>query len=347
MTELMKSCRNVFYFSVINAIGGVESFFWYLAQKYPNLEVYYKSGDLKQISRLAELISTHKYTGGTIVCDKFFCQYNVDVLDNVEANDIYYIVHSDYKTNGFMPIVHPKINHYIGVSQLVCDNFKDLTGLDCELIYNPLVINKKAKKPLIIVSAMRLSREKGLDNMLKLAEKLDKENIRYLWFVFTNNKKEFNNSNIILVEPKLDIAPYLKIADYVAALSTSEAYGYTPIEALSLGVPVLLMDLPIWKELGIKDKEHGYIIDNIESFDVNKLLNIPKNITYEAPKDNWGKYLKGKTSYDPNKLIKVKPIKDYFDVEFNKWVHIKDEPFEVKISRAIYLMGLGLVKEIK
>ena len=131
------------------------------------------AGDAKQIERLAKLIPTHKYSGGTLVCDKFFCQYAVDILENVQANDYFYIVHCDYKTNGFMPITHPKINHYIGVSQLVCDSFTELTGLPCELIYNPVVIDKKAKKPLVIVSAMRMSPEKGKDNIIKIANKLD------------------------------------------------------------------------------------------------------------------------------------------------------------------------------
>lgn len=341
-----KNCRNVFYFSEINSIGGVESFFYYLAQKYKNLEVYYKKADSKQLERLAKLIPTHKYTGGTIVCDNFFCQYNVDILDNVIAEDIYYIVHSDYKTNGFQPITHPKINHYIGVSQVVCDSFKDLTGLNCELIYNPVVIDKKAQKPLIIVSAMRMSKEKGKEIIIKLTEKLDREGLKYLWFIFTNSSRDIPNPNIILIEPKLDIAPYLKMADIVAAPSTSEAYGYTPVEALMLGKPVLLMDLPIWHELGIKDGVHGWIIKDIDNFNVKDLYKKIPPFEYEPPKDEWGKLIKGKSNYDPNKTIKVKPVRTYFDTELNTWIYNNDEPFEVKTPRAIYLLSLGLVKEV-
>lgn len=45
--------------------------------------------------------------------------------------------------------------------------------------------------------------------MIKLAEKLDKANIKYLWLVFTNDTKAINNSNIIYMKPRLDIRPYL------------------------------------------------------------------------------------------------------------------------------------------
>lgn len=346
MQELVNNSRCVFYFSEINAIGGVESFFWYLANLYKNIEVYYKKTDPKQIERLARLIPTHKYTGGKIVCDKFFCQYNVDILDQVEANDIFYIVHSDYKNNGYLPITHPKINHYIGVSQTVCDSFKELTGLDCELIYNPVVIDKKAKKPLVLVSAMRMSPEKGKDNLIKIADKLDKENLPYIWLVFTNSTREIQNPNIIYLSPRLDIAPYLKLADIVVAPSKSEAFGYTPVEALMLGIPVVLMDLPIWHELGIKDGVHGWIIKDIDNFDVHKLYDKLPKFEYKPPKSNWDKYLNNNSDYNPNFKVKVKPIRSYFDVELGKWLNPGDEPFEIENGRAIYLYELGLVKEV-
>ena len=347
MTKLVNSCRNIYYFSEINSIGGVESFFYYLAQTYPNIEVYYKKGDAKQIERLAKLIPTHKYSGGTLVCDKFFCQYAVDILENVQANDYFYIVHCDYKTNGFMPITHPKINHYIGVSQLVCDSFTELTGLPCELIYNPVVIDKKAKKPLVIVSAMRMSPEKGKDNIIKIANKLDQAKLPYIWYIFTNSSRDIPNPNIVLLPPRLDIQPYLKLGDIVAALSTSEAFGYTPVEAACLGIPVLLMDLPIWEELGFKNGLNSWIIKDIDSFDVHELYKKLPKFEYKPPVSNWGKYLSGKSNYNPNEKVLVKAKKDYFDIELNKWVFITNEPFEVTKSRAIYLLELDLVKEVE
>lgn len=345
MQELVKNSRCIFYFSQINSIGGVESFFWYLAQTYRNIEVYYKTGDPKQISRLAKLIPTHKYTGGTIECDKFFCQYNVDILENVHANDIYYIIHCDHKQVNFRPIIHPKINHYIGVSQLVCDSFEELTGIKAELIYNPIVLTPK-EKPLLIVSATRLTKEKGKENIIKISDTLDKEGLPYLWIIFTDDRKEISNPNIIYASPRLDIAPYLEMADIVAQLSSTEAFGYTPNEALLLGKPVLLMDLPIWHELGIKDGIHGWIIKDIEKFDVHKLYDKIPPFTYKLPKSNWGKYLNNKSNYDPNKKVKVKALMSYYDNELERWVNAYKDEWETSLSRSIYLTELKLVKLI-
>ena len=115
----------VFYFKSINSIGGVESFFYYLSQKYKNIVVYYREGDATQVNRLAKYVEVHKYKNEKIKCNKFFCNYGLDI--EVEAKEKYHIIHCDYKAVSFKPIRYPGFK-YLGVSQLVCDHFKELTG---------------------------------------------------------------------------------------------------------------------------------------------------------------------------------------------------------------------------
>ena len=64
--------KNVFYMHKISSIGGVESFFYYLAQLY-DIEVYYTEGDIEQIKRLSQYCKVRKYTK-PIKCDRFFFQ---------------------------------------------------------------------------------------------------------------------------------------------------------------------------------------------------------------------------------------------------------------------------------
>ena len=344
MKELVNSSKCIFYFHTINQIGGVETFLWYISQLY-DIEVYYKEGDIKQLERLSTQCPIHKYRGGRIQCDKAFFNYNPDIIDMIDANEYIGIVHTDYKRCEFSPCLHPKITKWIGVSQLVCDSFKEITGLECELIYNPVVIDKNALKPLIIVCACRLTKEKGKDNIITLAKRLTEKGKPYLIIVFTNDKDrkhEINNPNIVYADPQLDIAPYLKIANWVFVSSKTEAYGYTPVEASILGIPTLLMNLPIWKELGFKDNENCLIIDDINTFDLEKLWNTKLEFKYEPPKSNWSKYLPKKTKYNPNKLVNVKAKADYDDVELKKHITYNEE-FEVTIKRAIYLEEKKLV----
>jgi hypothetical protein len=161
--------KNVFYFKNINSIGGVESFFYYLSQLYKNMIVYYKEGNPEQVLRLAKNVEVRKYKE-PIKCDQFFCCYGLDI--EVDAPVKKHIVHCDYKQVKFKPIMYDGFE-YIGVSQLACDSFAELTGKPCELIYNPIMIDKpKVKKyndgKLHLVSATRLTKEKGLKRMQKL-----------------------------------------------------------------------------------------------------------------------------------------------------------------------------------
>lgn len=344
MTESLKNFKCIFYFHTINQIGGVESFLWYLAQLY-DIEIYYKEGDVKQLERLSTQIPIHKYRGGIIKCDKAFFNYNPDIIDMVEAKEYIGIVHCDYKQCEFSPCLHPKIKKWIGVSKLVCNSFTEITGLKCELIYNPVVIDKNVSKPLIIVCACRLTKEKGKENIITLANKLTEYGKPYLIIVFTNDKDrkhEINNPNIVYADPQLNIAPYLKIADWVFVPSKTEAYGYTPVEAAILGIPLLLMNLPIWEELNFKDGENSLIIDDINKFELNKLWDTKLKFTYEPQKSNWNKYLPKKTKYNPNKLVKVKAKADYDDVELKRHITYNEE-FDVDLQRAIYLEEKKLV----
>lgn len=193
--------------------------------------------------------------------------------------------------------------------------------------------------------ACRLTKEKGKDNIITLANRLTEKGKPYLIIVFTNDKDrkhEINNPNIVYADPQLDIAPYLKIADFVFVPSKTEAFGYTPVEAAILGIPLLLMNLPIWHELGFKDNENCYIIDDINGFDLNKLWTKPKSIPYTPPKSEWNRYLSKKTPYNPSKTVKVKAKADYDDVKLHRHIEYNEE-FEVDLQRAIYLEGLKLV----
>ena len=172
---------NIFYFDRINKIGGVETFFYEIAKKYCNndITVFYSFGDLKQIQRLKKLIRVVKYTGQKIKCKKAFFNYSLKPIDNIQAEKYYEIIHANYKDLGISPNVHPKIDEYIGVSQSVCDAFTELTKLPCTLCYNPITIDEP-KKVLYLISATRLTREKGKDRILKLAKALDDAEIPYI-----------------------------------------------------------------------------------------------------------------------------------------------------------------------
>ncbi len=331
---------NIFYFDRINKIGGVETFFYEIAKKYCNndITILYSLGDKEQILRLKKYIRVIKYTGQIIKCKKAFFNYNLKPIDNIMAEKYYEIIHANYEDLNIYPNTNPKINEYIGVSQSVCDAFTKLTGLPCTLCYNPITI-EKPKRVLNLISATRLTREKGKDRILKLAKALDKENIPYIWTIFTNDKEIIKHPRIIFIEPQLNIRDYIAKADYVVQLSDTESYCYTVIESLSLGVPVIINPWKCLKELNI-DEKYGFIIPfDMKNIPVKEIYNSYFHFKYIPKEDKWNEILeKGKSTYQEElkclyevEALPLYKIKNYKDKELGripeageKWIVTKE-----------------------
>lgn len=310
-----KYYTNIFYFDRLNKIGGVETFFYEIAKKYcdNDITVFYSYGDLKQIQRLKKYIRVIKYTGQNIKCKKAFFNYSLKPIDNIEAERYYEIIHANYKDLGIRPNVHDKINEYIGVSQSVCDVFTELTGLPCTLCYNPITI-EKPKRVLYLISATRLTAEKGKNRILKLAKALDDAEIPYIWTIFTNDTRAIQHPRIIFMEPQLNIRDYIAKADYTVQLSDTEAYCYTMIESLLLNVPVIVTPWACLKELNITN-DYGFILPfDMTNIPVDEIYNKKFNFKYNLKPDNWNQILElSKSTYkeELNSIYTVEALSTY------------------------------------
>ena len=112
---------NIFYFKKICKIGGTEQFLYEIAKKYNmyDITVFYDEADEWQLKRLKELVRCRKHIEGQkIVCEKDFFNFNLDMIEDVEAKEYYFVSHAIYQELGYKPpIDNPKLTHYIGVSQ--------------------------------------------------------------------------------------------------------------------------------------------------------------------------------------------------------------------------------------
>lgn len=339
--------KNIFYFRYLNSIGGIESFFYYLAKKYKDYDItiYYSHGDKKQIKRLSEYVRVRKYRGEKIKCEKAFFNFNLDIIDSVDAKEYIQIAHGDYKAMGIMPNTHPKLTKILGVSKQVCSTYKEITGLETELAYNPIVIDKP-KKVLNLLSATRLTAEKGKNRMIKLANLLDQEGIPYLWTIFTDDVRAIDNPNIVYMKPRLDIISYMANADYLVQLSDNEGYCYSVVESLLVGTPVIVTDIPVFKELGVVNGKNGFVLDfdmsNVPIDDIYKGIG---EFKFKQNPDNWKKFLApGKSTYDAEKkeIVKARALIEYFDVELNREIKV-NELLMIPRERAEYLEENGAV----
>lgn len=337
--------KNIIYFSDINKIGGIESWLYYISKifgsKY-DITVFYQTGDPKQILRLKKYVRCLKWKDEQIECEKAMFCYDLNIIDKINAKEYVQFLHGDYEALKVKPNTHPKINKYYAVSEVVKNSFEKLTGKKVEVIYNPIALDKP-KKLLKLISATRLTKEKGKHRIEKLAKILDENNINYLWTIFTDDTNAINNPNIIYIKPKLDISSYIVNNDYLVQLSDSEGYCYSAVEALSLGIPVIATDMPVLKEIGLENEKNGYILDfDLKNVDVNKIYNnIPKNFNYKIINSNFEEVLvKGKPDYKPLKdnKVELKCIKKFYDID-NKCDRNINDIFQVNLNRALCLLG--------
>ena len=336
--------KTVFYFSHINSIGGVETFLYYLSKTFNNFVVYYKddNSDLKQLDRLSKRIEVHKWRGEKIKCERIFLNYSTDIIDFVDAKDYVWMIHMNYKSQDRRPTTHPKITRYCGVSKVACQEFEELSGKKCELLYN-LVALDEPKKILKLISATRLTPEKGREEMIKLGNTLDNFGIPYLWLVFTNDWNVIKNPNIIYMEPKLDIISYIAEADYLVQLSSSESFCFSVVEALMMGIPVIVRDLPIWEEIGVIDRKNAFILNfDMSDIPVDEIYSGLPSFKYKPPKSDWDKYLDNKSEYNPDEECEVVPNCRFWDVQDLCWRE-KGKKFKCSKKRKNRLTDLGIL----
>lgn len=347
--------NNIIYVSDISIIGGVETYVYELVKKYHNLDiaVVYKSIHPTQLQRIRKYCPAYKFDGQDIICKVAIINYDTTIIPFIKEGKIYQGIHADYENPSYGNIKVPqdkRVYQYIAITEHIAESFKRMTGNENIIVgYNPLTIEDE--KTLVLVSATRLSKVKGKDRMIKLAQALDKAGINYIWYVFTNDIDNVNLPNFIYMKPRLDVSKWISKADYLVQLSDTEACSYAINEALYRNIPVIVTPLPYLEEIGVEDGKNAYIMkfdcSNIE-YIVNNIQNVPKFQFKKLP-DSYNKILaKGKSKYEEKRktLVKFQCTRPYKDLELQQRKSPDDEPYEVTLERAEYLrdvLGVGII----
>lgn len=333
----------VFYYKRINYIGGIETWLYEIAKKYGenrNITVYYDWIAPKQYYRLSRIVKCEQYTGQRIECNTFIFCFCFDAIKTTKAKEYVFFVHADYrfiKSKVTIPLQTTKI---YAVSQLARDSFYethkdqvDKLGLTVGVLYNPLTTDKP-KRVLTLISPTRLTKEKGGNRMIAMAKRLKEKGIPYNWFVYSDRTIDCNTSHFVMMQPELDIRDYIADADYLVQLSDTEAWPYSPIEAMSLGTPLVITELPMLDEMKIKDGENAFILKfDLSNLDevIDKMYNNNLKGFKYIPNQSEEGYLKllgeeTKREYDPSKSgIQITIKKKYNDIQLKREVRAGEQ----------------------
>ena len=344
---------NIYYFRRICRIGGTEQFLYEISKKYHryDLMILYDEADFDQLIRLRKLVQCVKRKQGKIYrAKKAFYNFNIDAIDQIQADEHIFVCHAIYQELGYKPpIEHPKITKVVGVSKYAVEQIKlqeKIQNVDkpIEMCYNPITL-EKPNKVMRLISACRLDdKTKGGDRTLKLIDALDrycaKTGRHYLWTIYTNNVDfEIKSPNVALMKPRADIREYIADSDWLVQLSNNmESYCYSLNEALGYGVRIVRTPLTVAKEFKIPRGAELVLDWDCENVDkiAEKIFKPAKDFSYKPPNDAWERLLATEPSkyvYKQEKVL-VKAICSYYDIELCKNVSNWSPAWAVSMERA-------------
>lgn len=209
---------------------------------------------------------------------KFNIQYYKD-----EYNDFDYIINVSKHCKEVYDKLIPEQKN----KTFVVYNFFDIEGIRKKSLEMQNTIVKENNKTIFITVARIDNISKRIDKIIKIADRLVKENIKnFVWYIVGNGpdyykiKQEINlrklEDYIILLGSKQNPYPYIKAADMFILTSDFEGFPMVVGESLCLEVPVLTTNYDSAKEQ-ISDGFNGFIVNNDENDIYQKIKKILRN----------------------------------------------------------------------
>lgn len=348
----------IVYMFHMNSIGGIETFIFNWIKrlnKYYDIKFLFTSGYMEQIRRINEIVeaiplmSNEQYECDILI---MACSAN-SIPKNIKFKKCIQMVHANYKY--LKEVLHWEIKKPKEVDSIVCVTnrvksiLKEVNNEDGDIIYNILDEKQKVNKVLHLVSACRLSSEKGYDRMCTLAHILKDNGYKFDWKIFTDLNlypvKKLDMEEVHYYNTTLDIFDYLADADYGVQLSDTEACPYFVLECLQYGTPLLITNYIGVDEL-IEDGVNAHVLNlEMDNVDLEKIYNnIPKDFDTKekGTVKDWLDYLgdsveiKDKQNHVNTELVKLRVLMSYHDNSLNRNLKNK-EIIEVDKLRAYEL----------
>lgn len=346
----------VLYTHWTDIIGGIETFiynFCLCMKRHYDILVLYDTMHPDQIARLEPHVMVMKNDPKVAIqCDTLIMNR---VLDKIPENVTYkksIQILNGAKVKGYP---FPKDRDLtLCVSNYVQHCWED-DDPDSIVIRNLVKVEEPKEMPLLLVSATRIDTpDKGESRMITLARLLKKQGISYIWLCFTNRALPTDApAEMIRMEPTLDIIKYIKKADYLVQLSSSEGFCYSIVEALSVGTPVIVTPLDVLDEIGVVDGENARVLpyELNEHINLKNLQDIPvfnykynNNLLIQKWKSVLGN-TKPTNIYKPPERMVIRILNDYQSTQLNRLVKT-GEVLTVTKQRAEILISAGYaVKE--
>jgi glycosyltransferase involved in cell wall biosynthesis len=298
------------YHSSIIKIGGIETFLYNFCQrmsKHFDITLYFDNADFEQLIKYSEFVDCVKVEN-EIKADVIILASAWGKKPKLTAPKIIQTIHANlknYKDLKIFEYVPNKDYIHVCVSKSVAKALKELHGIDSTVIYNLTSKVETYLKPvnekLTLITACRLSQEKGIERCIKFAKQIP---VPYVWNMYCDTPSTAYKSQIIEMSKgtnmiwhgfKTPILPEIAKADYLLQLSDTEGYCYSIVEALQVKTPVIVTPFESAFEQ-VEHKKNGYIVDfDLKSINFDEIINqIPIVKPYKdlSTESDWIKIIK-------------------------------------------------------
>lgn len=278
----------VVYRSFLSIIGGIETAVYNLCNALKDIydiTFLYDTADIKQLHRLKKIVRCEKLDKQKIEADVLILYgFNPHkIFDVVKADKVIQQICCDVKEVKYIYRHNEAITHFTADSKASAKQFMEsYPEFECGVLHNLFDI-PKPKRVLRLMTASRLSWEKGYDRMKAMAKRMIEKGIPFIWTVFTNDKPNEEIDGFVFMKPRLDVIDYMAINDYGVQLSESESWGNTPTEFLELGVPMITTNWKSAKEQ-VEDEVNGFILQkDLSNLDevIDKMYSSKLKFKYE------------------------------------------------------------------
>ena len=275
--------KTVIYGDFFYRLGGIESWVYYVCKRYNKgqITIVYKQCDPEQLERFKK-VAECRHLDDNFECDKVIYVAPIYIKDDIVYRNskkrylFNHVCYGEAENNEEFQIL--PLDGIFAVSETCKESCQLKMPYDMKVLYNPIELDEP-RKLLKFVSACRWSKDKGSEQMLKFAKMLDDADIPFIWLILTDEIPEEHHPNMFFIKTTYDIATYLMFADYGVQFTRIDAYNNFVNECLSLKIPVILSDIPVFREFGLPAFYYDW---DMNGPDVRELLNIPK-VDYVVP----------------------------------------------------------------
>lgn len=287
---------------------------------------------LPAVLRLRKIIQNYKpvlvrsqlYWSNIIT--RIACPKTVPYFFSVHAtmNEDPIAIHKKYFVNGLEKLTYRKWQHMIGVTKAVVDSFiafhpnHGRTYLLYNFVRNQFFeqsyeASYDGRRPLrlVVVSSLRLI--KNIPYLVKAMNLLPQDKV--LLDIYGEGPlrteiegliEEYKLKNITLKGLRTDIHHVLPQYDICISPSTVEGFGIAVAEAMSIGLPVIISDIPVYREIG---SNRASYLNNQDphslSSAIQSVLDGQRNLKEESEEN---KQYARKTFSKQGYLVKLKEI---------------------------------------